>query len=84
MLKGANHRKTPLDESNNMDYGKLYDEHVATTYDEDALGLLSGVRSLAMAQIGASDLPNAPTILDLGVATAVCWWSLPRCGRARG
>jgi predicted TPR repeat methyltransferase len=52
-----------------MDYGKLYDEQVVDTYDQDALGLLSGVRSLAIAQAIASDLPPAATILDLGVGT---------------
>lgn len=52
-----------------MDYGKLYDEHVADTYDEDALGLLSGVRSLAIEQIARSGLPDEATILDLGVGT---------------
>lgn len=52
-----------------MDYGKLYDDHVADTYDEDALGLLSGVRSLAIAQAITSSLPATATILDLGVGT---------------
>src|SRR4051812_20765018 len=52
-----------------MDYGKLYDDQVADTYDEDALGLLSGVRSLAIEQISRSGVPEAPTILDLGVGT---------------
>ena len=50
-----------------MDYGRLYDEHVADTYDEDALGLLAGARNLAIAQIIASALPAHATILDLGV-----------------
>jgi SAM-dependent methyltransferase len=52
-----------------MDYGKLYDVHVADTYDEDTLGLLSGVRNLAIAQIAASQLPESATLLDLGVGT---------------
>lgn len=52
-----------------MDYGKLYDVHVADTYDEDALGLLTGARALALAQIARSGLPDAATILDLGVGT---------------
>ena len=52
-----------------MDYGKLYDVHVADTYDEDALGLLSGARNLAIAQIATSPLPANATVLDLGVGT---------------
>lgn len=52
-----------------MDYGKLYDEHVVDTYDEDALGLLAGARSLAIAQAISSNLPAHATILDLGVGT---------------
>lgn len=52
-----------------MDYGKLYDVRVADTYDEDALGLLSGARSLAIAQLDASKLPPNATVLDLGVGT---------------
>lgn len=52
-----------------MDYGKLYDVHVADTYDEDALGLLSGARNLAIAQLNASKLPPNATVLDLGVGT---------------
>lgn len=52
-----------------MDYGKLYDEQVAGTYDEDELGLLAGARSLALWQIAASDLPVDATVVDLGVGT---------------
>ena len=52
-----------------MDYGQLYDQHVADTYDEDALGLLAGSRGLAIAQIIGSALPGNATILDLGVGT---------------
>jgi SAM-dependent methyltransferase len=52
-----------------MDYGKLYDKHVAATYDQDALGLLAGPRALAIAQIEQSTLARDATILDLGVGT---------------
>jgi predicted TPR repeat methyltransferase len=52
-----------------MHYGRLYDEQVADSYDEDALGLLSGVRSLALGQIFRNGVPRGPTILDLGVGT---------------
>jgi len=54
-----------------MDYGKLYDEHVADTYDADALGLLTGVRNLALAEIKATTLPPDATIVDLGAGTGL-------------
>jgi len=54
-----------------MDYGKLYDEHVADTYDADALGLLTGVRDLALAQIKGTALPASATIVDLGAGTGL-------------
>lgn len=54
-----------------MNYGQLYDEHVAATYDRDELGLLTGARSLAIAQITASALPPDATLLDLGVGTGL-------------
>jgi SAM-dependent methyltransferase len=54
-----------------MDYGKLYDEHVADTYDEDALGLLTGVRNLALAQIRGTALPADATLVDLGAGTGL-------------
>lgn len=54
-----------------MDYGKLYDEHVADTYDADTLGLLTGVRSLALAQIKATALPPDATLVDLGAGTGL-------------
>ncbi len=54
-----------------MHYGKLYDEHVADTYDQDQLGLLAGVRALAIEQITATDLPSNATLLDLGVGTGL-------------
>jgi SAM-dependent methyltransferase len=52
-----------------MHFGRLYDERVADSYDEDALGLLTGVRSLAIGQILAAGVARHPTILDLGVGT---------------
>lgn len=52
-----------------MDLGKIYDQHVADTYDEDALGLLSGARNLGIRQIIDSPLPAGATVLDLGVGT---------------
>ena len=52
-----------------MDYGKLYDEQVADSYDLDELGLLAGVRALAVAQVAHEALPDAPTVLDLGAGT---------------
>ena len=54
-----------------MDYGKIYDEHVADTYDKDEWGLLTGVRNLALAQIKASALPADATIVDLGAGTGL-------------
>ncbi len=54
-----------------MDYGKLYDDRVADTYDADALGLLTGVRSLALAQIRGAALPDDATIVDLGAGTGL-------------
>jgi predicted TPR repeat methyltransferase len=52
-----------------MHFGRLYDENVADSYDEDILGLLTGVRSLAVIQIVTSGVRQNPTILDLGVGT---------------
>lgn len=52
-----------------MDIGRVYDEHVAGTYDEDALGLLAGARGLGLAQVTRVGLPADATILDLGVGT---------------
>lgn len=54
-----------------MNYGKLYDDQIADTYDEDALGLLTGVRNLATAQISACALPAGSCILDLGAGTGL-------------
>jgi len=52
-----------------MHFGRLYDEQVADSYDEDALGLLTGVRALALGQILRTGAAGAPAILDLGVGT---------------
>lgn len=52
-----------------MDLGKIYDQHVADTYDEDALGLLAGARNLGIRQIIDSPLSSDSTVLDLGVGT---------------
>ena len=52
-----------------MHFGRLYDEQIADTYDADVLGLLIGVRSLAIRQIVTTGVANHPTILDLGVGT---------------
>jgi predicted TPR repeat methyltransferase len=52
-----------------MHFGRLYDEQIADSYDEDVLGLLIGVRMLAIHQITATGVTNHPTILDLGVGT---------------
>jgi SAM-dependent methyltransferase len=67
-----------------MNYGHLYDQQVADTYDVDALGLLSGARNLAIAQISATDLPADAALLDLGVGTGETLRALaPRFPRAR-
>jgi SAM-dependent methyltransferase len=52
-----------------MHFGRLYDERVADSYDEDTLGLLAGVRSLAVGQILTTGVVDNPTVLDLGVGT---------------
>ena len=49
-----------------MNYGRLYDEQVADTYDRDELRLLSGVRALALAQVSATALPYDAMVVDLG------------------
>ena len=52
-----------------MNIGKIYDQQVADTYDQDSLGLLAGGRGLGIAQILAS-MPLTPKcIVDLGVGT---------------
>jgi len=67
-----------------MDYGQLYDRHVADTYDEDTLGLLAGGRNLAVAQIAESALPADATVLDLGVGTGQTLTAIaPRFPQAR-
>jgi len=53
----------------NMHYGQLYDEQVAASYDDDALGLLAGVRSIGVAQILEAGVPADAVMLDLGVGT---------------
>jgi ubiquinone/menaquinone biosynthesis C-methylase UbiE len=52
-----------------VDYGRLYDEQVAGTYDRDELGLLAGVRALAVAQVRATAMPENAMVLDLGAGT---------------
>ncbi len=52
-----------------MNYGTLYDQQVAETYDRDEHGLLSGVRSLAVSQVRTIAFPAPATVLDLGVGT---------------
>jgi SAM-dependent methyltransferase len=52
-----------------VNYGRLYDQQVAGTYDLDAYGLLRGVRALAIAQIRDSALPATSLVLDLGAGT---------------
>jgi SAM-dependent methyltransferase len=67
-----------------MHYGRLYDEQVADSYDEDTLGLLTGVRSLAVNQILGSGIGTSPAILDLGVGTGETLRALaPHCTDAR-
>jgi ubiquinone/menaquinone biosynthesis C-methylase UbiE len=53
-----------------MNIGKLYDQSIASTYDRDENGLLSGARALAFQQIEtqvAADRVDA--VLDLAVGT---------------
>lgn len=67
-----------------MNFGKLYDEKIVETYEEDSLGLLAGARNLATAQIARSELPADPTILDLGAGTGLTFAALaPRFPQAR-
>ncbi len=67
-----------------MHYGRLYDEQVADSYDEDALGLLAGARALAVAQIFAADIADDAAVLDLGVGTGETLRALaPRMPAAR-
>jgi S-adenosylmethionine-diacylgycerolhomoserine-N-methlytransferase len=53
------------------DIGKLYDAHVATTYDADRFGLLAGGRSTATAQIDrrAAELGDVRAVVDLALGT---------------
>jgi predicted TPR repeat methyltransferase len=67
-----------------MHYGRLYDEQVADSYDEDALGLLAGVRSLGVAQIFEARVADDAVVLDLGVGTGATLSALaPRIPNAR-
>lgn len=52
-----------------MKIGAIYDQHVADTYDQDSLGLLSGGRGLGIAQILAATSVSPACIVDLGVGT---------------
>lgn len=53
-----------------MDIGKLYDQSIASTYDRDENGLLSGARALATRQIQAHVAAGSvKSILDLAVGT---------------
>jgi ubiquinone/menaquinone biosynthesis C-methylase UbiE len=64
-----------------MHYGQLYDEQVAASYDDDALGLLSGVRSIGVAQILEAGVPADAVMLDLGVGTGESLRALARSSR---
>lgn len=53
-----------------MDIGQLYDQAIASTYDHDEWGLLSGGRALAFQQIAAHlSAGQVHSVLDLAVGT---------------
>ncbi|MGZ5026437.1 MAG: methyltransferase domain-containing protein [Methylobacter sp.] len=53
-----------------MDIGKLYDQNIAGTYDQDQWGLLSGGRNTAFRQIQTHiDKQQVNEVLDLAVGT---------------
>lgn len=53
-----------------MDIGQLYDRAIASTYDHDEWGLLSGARAVAFRQIGSHLSPGqVHDVLDLAVGT---------------
>ncbi|MGZ5049870.1 MAG: methyltransferase domain-containing protein [Methylobacter sp.] len=53
-----------------MDIGKLYDQNIAGTYDQDQFGLLSGGRNLGFGQIKTHvDASGIRDILDLAAGT---------------
>jgi SAM-dependent methyltransferase len=53
------------------DIGRLYDAHVATSYDADRFGLLEGGRSTATAQVErrAGELGDVRAVVDLALGT---------------
>ncbi len=54
----------------NVDIGKLYDQNIAGTYDQDRLGLLSGGREMAVQQFKAQIAQSGVReVLDLAVGT---------------
>ena len=52
-----------------MDIGRLYDEHVATHYDADPFGLLSGGRDAAARQLAVHATAAVADIVDLCLGT---------------
>lgn len=53
-----------------MDIGKLYDQNIAGTYDQDQFGLLSGGRDMAFQQIKTHvSQQSVNDVLDLAVGT---------------
>jgi ubiquinone/menaquinone biosynthesis C-methylase UbiE len=68
-----------------MDIGELYDEHIADTYDSDALGLLRGGRELALQQLAPHlRALEGDVVVDLALGTGESLLALkPRLPGAR-
>jgi SAM-dependent methyltransferase len=60
-----------------VDLGHVYDD-VAETYDADSFGIIRGAHALFLEQLAGRGLPEAPSVLDLGVGTGDALLALSR------